>query len=1068
MKLKNKKLVAMLMLFSFVSYVPLATTMATAANLPDLNQAYGGSVNTVGNQMNVTVNGGAGAVGQFDWNSFNVANGYKVNFAFSNHSQTSLNRVLAQGGLSQIYGSLTNSCAGDANCASYVGTSKVILINPAGIMFGNGSTVDLNSFTATTFDIKGAKNLASMTEAEKATYYTNVLAPLKSVAYFEGNQNATSVKLDGSTFNIDKSLAIASNNVDIKDSVIKTNIAFNYGGTAQGVGHNQSFSNVRIVTADGVNFAYQANGNINAQQIKNDSTAGTSTNRDITISGATIQSGSVHIENKGSKTGNDVEIKNSLIRGVKLVNAENGDVYIKSANDIDIDGTELVTNNTTRDTLKTENQTGGRIFISAGKNATVTNSKIQSAHALQSFSTTTGQDAADVTIYANNGSATVDNTNIMSKGNLNIMGTDKVTVKDSAIQAKNTNAGISKYINIAANNSVDVENSYVESSGKTQLYSPNTVNVASANVYTGDNLILNATNTTVTDSNLNYHGLDLTRNGLVNNVTIKGTTTLQDLSSPDHLVISTNGNLTIDDNDLKKGGFQSTVDNSTLEVTVTPYTPVNQNKITLESTGGKVTVKNGSNVQATDDITLNALDTTNGATIINNSTLGTNGDVNINQYLVHTAGTNLTANSTINADNINITTTGANSDIIADQANFANLNYNRLALNAGRDNIITGSKAGGMNITNVDFNATGDNTINYNTATPGSATLAITGSTLKGNNNTIATNGSLTVNNTTIKGTSNDVAALKDITLTDVTVQSNTTAPENTKTNVRAGEDLVATNFDINQTKLIADSNKVMNLELVNANNENAGVEVNASARNNGTQGSTVNKTGDVELYALTETDVTVNAKDNELAFSKIKGGSVNLDANDRFIAAITDLTTEEIDGITEDTTGRAYIEVANWGEFNLDPIDPEGTYLEPDSFTYTDHFVEDTYQPAVGEAITTYKKHFIEFNNDTTEKFILVYDKPVDCTEPPSIDSTPSDPFVDEDVFDSGISDTLSSLIEQTRLPRQLEPTSNVATVNNNTTDPTSGIVNAAARIEVVTEQNATTTNEDEDEFEI
>ena len=168
MKLKHKKLASALLLVSFLSYMPLSSTMAFAIDagaMPDLNNKLNGSVTVDGNRMDVTVQGGAGAVGQFDWNSFNVGSNGHVNFGFTNNSQTSLNRVLASGGLSQIYGKLTNSCAG-ADCSSYMGTGKVILINPNGIMFGAGSQVDLNSFTATTFDLKGAKNLKDMSAEE--------------------------------------------------------------------------------------------------------------------------------------------------------------------------------------------------------------------------------------------------------------------------------------------------------------------------------------------------------------------------------------------------------------------------------------------------------------------------------------------------------------------------------------------------------------------------------------------------------------------------------------------------------------------------------------------------------------------------------------------------------------------------------------------------------------------------------------------------------------------------------------------------------------------------------------
>ena len=101
------------------------------------------------NRADVNVKGGNGAVGQVDWKDFNVQKDQHLNFGFSGLSQTVINRVLG-GRLSEIYGRITNSCINGGDCASFANTSKVILINPAGVMFGQGSQVDLNSFTIST------------------------------------------------------------------------------------------------------------------------------------------------------------------------------------------------------------------------------------------------------------------------------------------------------------------------------------------------------------------------------------------------------------------------------------------------------------------------------------------------------------------------------------------------------------------------------------------------------------------------------------------------------------------------------------------------------------------------------------------------------------------------------------------------------------------------------------------------------------------------------------------------------------------------------------------------------
>lgn len=1091
MNFKNSKLASMLILLGFAGFVPLSTTIASAQIgadvMPDLNGAYGGSVTTNGTRMDVTVEGGAGAVGQFDWNSFNVGKNGNVNFGFTNNSQTSLNRVLQGGGLSQIYGSLTNSCAGNASCASYAGTGKVILINPAGIMFGNGSTVDLNSFTASTFDIQNAKDLKDMTETEKAQYKLNVLNPLAKAAEFVGDQNNTSVTVDGGKFNIDKSLAFASNNVNIyKDSLIKTNLAYNYGGNSQGVGHTQNFSNVKIVTADGVNFTYLANGNISGVKAKADSEAGKNTARNITIDQANIQSGSVYIQNAGSKAGNAVKVSGSVVRGVKLVNKNNtvgerGDIYIVSAGDIDVNKSTLENLNMTKQyasdgTTEISNNTmdkdGGVIRLKAGNNVTVKETNMATAYSTGDYFTPNangekilGSGAGDIAITADKGNVDVDDSVILSKGDLTIAAAAKANIKNSAIQAKNLgNANLKKNIVVSGLEGVNIDKTYSESAGSTTYYSTKDTNITNnSTIYSGKELGVYGKDTTIADSALVYNGLNLIYDdNVLNNVTIKGTTGLMDKSS-DKLTVKTNGKLTIDGNNLQQQGFSSTING--YDVKITMKNRGYQKAIDLESTKDTVTIKNGSDIKSNGNITVSALNNPNGEIFVENSKLSSNSDISLNQYKTHTAGTNITKDSEITANNIKIQTVGAESDIVADQDNFATLNYNRLTLNAGRDNKITGSKVGGLEIKNVDFNAGRDNHIHYNAAAPADTNvLTVSNSTFNGNNNYISSNGTTTLKDQTVlNGKYNDVAAIYDVNMNDTEVKAkDTAAPENTTTNIRAGRDLTTNGkvLKINQTKLIADSNKKMDLILAGATNRKAGIEINNSARNNGTQAPAIQGTADVELYDLKDTDVKINAADDVLAISKIKAGDLTLDKNDQFIAALTSLTADETDGVTGNTDGKAYIEVKNFGKFNLDPMETFSDYNnQPEDFTYTDHFVRGQNQDTqAGTTVDVYKKHFIEFdNNGTTEKFLLVYDKPVQgCDPAPDVDPEPFNPFLEDET---------SSLIEQTRLPRQLQPTTYTAPIDNNTTDPTTGIVNAAARIDVVDTDKQ---NQDDDQYEI
>ena len=132
-------------LMSSMSFTP-AFADVDANMLPGFNSGTNVDVSTTGNKMNVQINAGKGGIGTANWDYFHVGKDATVNFEFTDHNQTALNKVSATGGLSQIYGNITSS--GCASCGyDTVATSKVILINPNGVLFGDGANVNLNSFT---------------------------------------------------------------------------------------------------------------------------------------------------------------------------------------------------------------------------------------------------------------------------------------------------------------------------------------------------------------------------------------------------------------------------------------------------------------------------------------------------------------------------------------------------------------------------------------------------------------------------------------------------------------------------------------------------------------------------------------------------------------------------------------------------------------------------------------------------------------------------------------------------------------------------------------------------------
>ena len=189
------------------SVLPVYADIAVDA-LPKLDSAINADVTTNGSNMNVQINAGQGGVGTINWGSFNVGKDAGVNYEFTAHNQTALNKVDAAGGLSQIYGKITSSgCSG----CGYDATGKVILINPNGVLFGDGANVNLNSFTVSTMNgtFDANKNELQL-DRNGATSKYGILVE------------------DGAKIYADKGVTFASDNVSIYNgSKISTNIGPN-------------------------------------------------------------------------------------------------------------------------------------------------------------------------------------------------------------------------------------------------------------------------------------------------------------------------------------------------------------------------------------------------------------------------------------------------------------------------------------------------------------------------------------------------------------------------------------------------------------------------------------------------------------------------------------------------------------------------------------------------------------------------------------------------------------------------------------------------------------------------
>jgi filamentous hemagglutinin family protein len=133
------------MLLATSALVPLG--LASAAANPLGGQVVGGSaaISGTGSSTVTVTQSSQNAV--INWNSFNIGSGERTQFVQPNSSSTVLNRVTGDLGPSQIYGTL------GAN-------GRVFLINPNGVVVGNGGVINTAGFLATTHDIANADFMA--------------------------------------------------------------------------------------------------------------------------------------------------------------------------------------------------------------------------------------------------------------------------------------------------------------------------------------------------------------------------------------------------------------------------------------------------------------------------------------------------------------------------------------------------------------------------------------------------------------------------------------------------------------------------------------------------------------------------------------------------------------------------------------------------------------------------------------------------------------------------------------------------------------------------------------------
>ena len=392
------------------SLTPAVFADVAASALPSLNSATNADV-TIGNSnnMNIQIQGGQGGLGTLNWNNYNVGKDASVNYEFTAHNQTALNKVSAAGGLSQIYGKITSSgCAG----CGYDATGKVILINPNGVLFGDGANVNLNSFTVSTFD----------GTFDKATN--------KLVLDRNGQTSKYGIKvLGGAQIYGDKAVNLVSDSItQYAGSKITTSVAPNSNGNVDSLGK------VKLVTADGVNFSYYANGAVK-------SLGGLKTSADkMTISlNGEIKSGNIDARNYSTHKDAQINLYGANLKAVKAVNGNDGNIWLTATNDVIVENSQMVTSDYSAAAAAKD---GGNVKITAGRKVSLGKTGIGAVGKFDASSQTydvaldktTVTVAKDANITAAN-YASIQNGSVVTAKNVNLNGTKRAQVITSAVNA---------------------------------------------------------------------------------------------------------------------------------------------------------------------------------------------------------------------------------------------------------------------------------------------------------------------------------------------------------------------------------------------------------------------------------------------------------------------------------------------------------------------------------------------------------------------------------------------------------------------------------------------------------
>ena len=639
--IKTHKAVALLILalaaVDFTTPVLAMDTVTSGKVLDQVNGKYGADLRDVtgatvrtdysnayieNNQTNSILN----------WDRLNTAPKQSLNYIMKD-GQTSLNNVVGVG-LSQFAGAINAE------------KGRVIISNPNGILFENGSYVNANALTLTT---------------HKATIDAN-----NQLHLYGGNNNA-SIIFEGGNYatskvrlNIANDLNIVSNNIDINNAVIMA-------------------KDTRLVTADGVTFFAindtNKSSNFNSAINKNNYID----NGNININNSTFAikdktTGKISILSRG-----DVSIKNTELDGKTAIDAMDRNVIKNSKTEV------IASNSTSEEIFDYDNISNWanfwdrvKCFFTGGIPHRVANGEV---FAKTETTTTTTRNTHD--LLAGRGNVTLSN----------VKAYDDVDVKGSNINISNST--FNNALNLTSEGTKLT--SYVREDVKTDVITREAdqfiVDERSwAGVATKGHFNVDEVTPTTSTSTVLGEAIVTATTTNAGSITLDKVTTSNTVKASGNTIAmynSTVDNFDFNANNVKVQNVIAT-GNKVSEIKATNKADVRNSQFkTIRAAAADITFTDtdlvDGNLQATNNVKFNRTDSRKSYSVKNSTVSAKNieaNDMNISDSL-------MVADNNISANNSNVSNTEMN---VANNIYAQNANIENSDLIASNDIIVSGSK----------------------------------------------------------------------------------------------------------------------------------------------------------------------------------------------------------------------------------------------------------------------------------------------------------------------------------------------------------------------------------------